>query len=74
MEAKARIKNHKGERIYELSYDKRSADMFHILSDIVECAIIGDRVSISFDYDSINAERLRNFVSIAQLYEYAKNK
>lgn len=72
MSATVQIFDHENKRVIDFEY--KDQDLLFLMRDLVEMAIMGDKVQISFEYDTINAERCRNFLAIAQLYEYTKNK
>jgi len=60
-----------GEDIIKLAYSEQQASLTNVLKDVSENGIIGDKIKIEFQLDTMNHERIRNFLSIMQLYNYA---
>lgn len=72
MPATLQIEDYKKREVVKLDYQGESVDLLTMMRDLVEVAMIGDRIELIFNYDTINAERCRNFLSIMQIYEYTR--
>jgi len=53
------------------AYSGQNMDLCKMFLDLDENAVIGDKIVIEFEYDTVNRVRIRNFLAIIQLYDYA---
>jgi hypothetical protein len=65
------IFDHTKRKVIGLSYSGENMDLYKMLVDLDENAVIGDRVVLDFEYDTVNKVRIRNFLAIMQLYDLA---
>jgi hypothetical protein len=59
------------QKVMGFAYSGQNVDLVKMLIDVDESAVIGDRIRLEFEYDTVARVRIRNFLAIMQLYDFA---
>ena len=69
--AKLNIIDSQGRDVIGYVYSGKNCDLYKIFLDVEASSEVGDSLVLTMKMDTINRSRIRNFLAIQELYDYA---